>query len=187
MRPAHGCLIVPKRAGAQGSGSALRVSGRAGRTSDKRGSGAPPRTTAVRNECRILHDGCQNFSSPAGHPAFFLRRTQFSAGATSIDEFATPISRAISRAFVPPESHPCDVGSGRMRPPSSGGDRSFLPRSGGASSVRRASPEPGKGLGQHGLGNSEKRPTCGSNVRRGFWFFQPPLQEPLGDHLVEKA
>jgi hypothetical protein len=54
MRPAHGCLIVPKRAGAQGSGSALRVSGRAGRTSGKRGSGAPPRTTAVRNECRIF-------------------------------------------------------------------------------------------------------------------------------------
>ena len=30
MRPAHGCLIVPKRAGAQGSGSALRASGGSG-------------------------------------------------------------------------------------------------------------------------------------------------------------
>ena len=33
MRPAHGCLIVPKRAGAQGSGSALRASEVLGRGS----------------------------------------------------------------------------------------------------------------------------------------------------------
>ncbi|MGY3529344.1 hypothetical protein ACVISU_002112 [Bradyrhizobium sp. USDA 4452] len=99
----------------------------------------------------LAQEFCYLLGLSDGHSAASRRPQSAPCGRADETHCSVPnLSPAISQASVPLGNRPCDAGSGRTRPPSSGGGILCLPRPGDASFFRAASPVPCRGLGWRG-------------------------------------